>query len=238
MASDQQSDRAKSEKSDSLMGLLAMSSITLMGMLLLGDLYLGKGLYGYNFWRSPATGAWDGHPVDLAMRGGDPYIRALMRTISASESSDPQPYSILYGGQYIADLSRHPDQCIPIVAGPNLGDCTTAAGRYQFLTTTWEEKARDYHPRQLNLLFWNSYSFEPQFQDQVVYAWLSDPNAWGVDLAELLRDGQIAAVLEILSGTWTSLGYGIESNAVTDALPQIYQDMLQEELQVVSNSVN
>ncbi|WP_370588059.1 glycoside hydrolase family protein [Trichocoleus sp. FACHB-591] len=167
----------------------------------------------------------------LVMPGGDPYVRALMRTISASESNDASPYTVLYGGQHISDFTEHPDLCIKIVNGPNKGNCTTAAGRYQFLTTTWAEKARLYHPNSTRFLFWETYSFEPQYQDEVVYAWLRDPQAWGVDIPTLLRAGEINPVLELLSGTWTSLGYGIEDNQMTGALPEIYQKVLQEELE-------
>ncbi|MGB8701068.1 MAG: glycoside hydrolase family protein, partial [Thermosynechococcaceae cyanobacterium] len=148
----------------------------------------------------------------LVMQGGDPYIRALMRTISASESNDPNPYQLLYGGTYFSDLSNHPDQCIVIVNGPNQGNCSTAAGRYQFITSTWEEKARRYHPHPEGWLFWQHYPFDPISQDRVVYNWLSDPEAWGVDISALLRDKQLDEVLYRLSGTWTSLGYGIETN--------------------------
>jgi muramidase (phage lysozyme) len=179
-------------------------------------------------WRSPPR--WDRHPLPLVMEGGDPYIRALMRTISASEANYSQPYSVLYGGRHISDLSLHPDRCVSITAGPNTDDCTTAAGRYQFLTSTWLEKAEIYHPAPSQWLFWETYSFEPEFQDAVTYHWLSDRYAWNADLSTLLRDGEIEYVLWLLSDTWTSLGYGIETNIISQSLPQIYQDVLQEEL--------
>ena len=166
----------------------------------------------------------------LQMQGGDPYIRALMRTISASEANDPQPYSILYGGQHVSDLSRHPEQCITIVSGPNIGNCSTAAGRYQMLNTTWREKAQRYHPQPPRFMFWESYSFMPEFQDTVVHAWLSDSQAWGTDISALLRQGKLNQVFRRLSSTWTSLGYGIEDNSNTRHLPAVYQKMLQEEL--------
>ncbi len=167
----------------------------------------------------------------LEMQGGDPYIRALMRTISASEANDPHPYTILYGGQHISDLSRHPEQCITIVSGPNLGNCSTAAGRYQLLNTTWKEKAQRYHPQPNQFMFWESYSFKPEFQDAVVHDWLSDSQAWGTDISKLLQQGKLEQVQRLLSGTWTSLGYGIEDNSVTERLPTVYQKMLREELQ-------
>lgn len=166
----------------------------------------------------------------LVMRGGDPYIRALMRTISASESNVERPYAVIYGGKYVEDLSKHPDKCVTIVAGPNTGNCTTAAGRYQFITTTWEDMAKRYHPKPSGMLWWESYSFAPEFQDRVVYSWLSDQKVWGADISWMLREGRLNEVLSMLSGTWTSLGYGIEDNSMTGDLPKVYQQMLRQEL--------
>ena len=180
--------------------------------------------------RQPESAQLD-YPVPLAMPAGDPYLRALMRTISASESHHPSPYTILYGGEHVADLRQHPDLCVAIVAGPNVGQCTTAAGRYQFLTTTWQEKAQFYHPEPPSWYTpWKPYDFSAEAQDYVVYHWLADPTAWGYDLSVLLRQGELPFVLELLSGTWTSLGYGIETNAMTPYLMEIYEVMLAEEL--------
>jgi muramidase (phage lysozyme) len=172
----------------------------------------------------------------LMMSGGDPYIRALMRTISASESNEPNPYAVLYGGKQVHDLTHHPQLCVTIVTGPNRGRCTTAAGRYQMLYKTWVEKAERYHPKPSPFLFWTGYSFEPEYQDSIVHAWLSDRQAWGVDVSKLLREGKIDQVLRLLSGTWTSLGYGKEDNSMTQYLPEIYQRMLKQELQVASQN--
>ncbi|MGB3691290.1 MAG: glycoside hydrolase family protein [Spirulinaceae cyanobacterium] len=166
-----------------------------------------------------------GYISPLAMTGGNPYIRALMRTISVSEAKDSSPYTLLYGGEHITDLSRHPDQCITIVSGPNEGNCSTAAGRYQILTTTWQEKVSKYGQGNTQI-----YGFQPFSQDQVVYAWLSDQQAWGENISVLLQEGKVEEVLQILSGTWTSLGYGIENNQLTPLLPEIYEQVLAEEL--------
>lgn len=170
------------------------------------------------------------------MTGGDPYIRALMRTISAAESNTSQPYGVLYGGQMVQQLNRHPDICTEIVAGPNQGQCTTAAGRYQFLTSTWQEKARLYHPKASSWFGgWGDYSFDPESQDLVVYHWLKDTSAWNLDIPAALRDGRLDEVLHRLSGTWTSLGYGIESNSMTARLPRVYESLLKEELELSSS---
>ena len=83
-----------------------------------------------------------------------------------------------------------------------------------------------------------NYSFEPQYQDQVLYRWLSDSQAWGTNLSKKLRTGAINEVLKKLSPTWTSLGYGIENNLITHRLPKLYQQLLQEELQLVSPAVS
>jgi muramidase (phage lysozyme) len=175
---------------------------------------------------------WVSHPEPLAMSGGDPYIRALMRTISAAESNTNQPYHVLYGGDIVSNLHRHPNRCIEIVAGPNRGRCTTAAGRYQFLNGTWQEKARQYHPKASSWFGgWGDYSFDPESQDLVVYHWLRDATAWNLDISTALREDRLDEVLRRLSGTWTSLGYGIESNSMTVWLPRIYTNLLKEELE-------
>lgn len=180
----------------------------------------------------PVGGAnWVQTPQPLAMEGGDPYIRALMRTISASESNMDAPYHLLYGGKTVDQLDQHPDICVTIVTGPNQGNCTTAAGRYQFLNTTWYEKAKQYHPNPPAWYAkWAEYPFDPVYQDAVVYRWLTDQSAWGGDISAMLRQGKLQEVLKMLSGTWTSLGYGIEPNRMTSHLPRIYAEILQEEL--------
>lgn len=208
-----------------LPGRLRLAGLGLLG----GSALLFGVILGLNRPQPPFDPVWSFKPAPLVKQGGDPYLRALMRTISVAESHSTRPYSLLYSGDHFSDLTRHPDQCIPIVAGPNIGNCTTAAGRYQFITTTWEEKAAQYHPKSGHW-FVNHLSFAPEFQDEVVYRWLGDPAAWGSDLSQLLRDGELASVLEILSPTWTSLGYGIEPNSMTALLPRVYEELLAEEL--------
>lgn len=186
----------------------------------------------HNFERKPkptkTTNSFD--IQHLVMQGGDPHIRALMRTISASEAYDQQPYNLIYGGQRFFDLSSHPEICVTIGAGPNAGNCSTAAGRYQFINTTWYNLAQQYHPEAKRFLDWEFYSFEPHYQDVVLYRWLSDQDAWGINIAQRLRDGQVQEVLRMLSPTWTSLGYGIETNSMSQHLPAVYNELLQEEI--------
>ncbi|ACK70092.1 glycoside hydrolase family 24 [Gloeothece citriformis PCC 7424] len=219
------SARSRTRKKINPLKLLRLVSLSVIAILLLNEFreQIQR--------RSPLVPFFNGYePQPLVMTGGDPYIRALMRTITASESNVERPYNVLYGGKYVSDLSKHPQQCVPIVTGPNVGNCTTAAGRYQFLNTTWYEKAEKYHPSPSGLLWWKSYSFEPEYQDRVIYAWLKDPQAWGVNISQLLKEGKVEEVLRLLSGTWTSLGYGIETNSMSPHLPKIYEKMLRQEL--------
>ncbi len=172
----------------------------------------------------------------LVMKGGDPYIRALMRTISASESQDTNPYTQIYGGEHFSDFSHHPNKCVKIVSGPHQGECSTAAGRYQILTITWQEKSKKYHNKLSKNLSINHNIFTPLAQDEVVYTWLNDRDAWKVDIAVLLKQGKLNRVLQLLSGTWTSLGYGKENNSITPLLLQVYQKALAEELAQTNSS--
>jgi cation efflux system protein involved in nickel and cobalt tolerance len=168
---------------------------------------------------------------ELVMTEGNPYIRALMRTISASESNGKYPYALLYGGKHIHNFERHPNICVPIEVGVNQGKCSTAAGRYQFLTSTWQEKASNYHPAPQKSNHGIRYSFEPEYQDAVVYKWLKDHHQWDMDILTLLKQDRVEEVLMELSGVWTSLGGGIEDNSMTPYLPQLYRQFLAEELQ-------
>jgi nickel/cobalt tolerance cation efflux system protein len=179
---------------------------------------------------SPQYSTFENFP-NLAMSEGNPYIRALMLTISSSESNHKNSYALLYGGSHVHNLSRHPNQCIPIQMGVNKGKCSTAAGRYQFLTSTWREKARKYHPAPQKTENGITYSFSPEYQDIVVYRWLKDHHQWDIDILTLLKQDQVEEVLTKLSGVWTSLGGGIEDNSMTPHLPNLYRKFLAQELE-------
>lgn len=170
------------------------------------------------------------HLPELEMSGGDPYIRALMLTISASESNHKNSYFLLYGGSHVHNLQQHPNQCLMIKIGPNQGKCSTAAGRYQFLYSTWQEKAKKYHPEPQKTDRKYIYTFEPKYQDIVVYRWLKDHHQWDIDLLTLLKEDRVEEVLTELSDTWTSLGGGIEDNSMTPHLPKLYRYFLAKEL--------
>lgn len=170
---------------------------------------------------------------ELSISGGDPHLRALMRTISASEANVDEPYHVLHGGTFVASLEAHPNQCLPIKSGPNKGRCSTAAGRYQLLHTTWQELSLRYHPSAVTVAQGQTHSpvpFGPTDQDTVVLRWLADEKAWGMNIADALRRGDVTLVFQRLSRTWTSLGYGVESNQMSSVLPRVYAQMQRQEV--------
>jgi muramidase (phage lysozyme) len=50
-----------------------------------------------------------------------------------------------------------------------------------------------------------------------------------MNISTQLKAGQLQTVLQNLSGTWTSLGYGIETNQMSPYLGEMYQKFLKEE---------
>jgi muramidase (phage lysozyme) len=207
--------------------LLAGGAVALVGM-----------IYGYSTYQySIDTNIQDPESTEkippLVMPGGDPHIRSLMRMISTSEANDRQPYSLIYGGSRAEKLDKHPNKCVTITAGPNKGNCSTAAGRYQTINTTWYDIAERYQGKKICFMWKCNYSFAPLEQDKVVYAWLSDRKFWQMDIAQELKAGNVALVRQKLSPTWTSLGYGIETNVQTSKLDQNFKLILQEELKNV-----
>lgn len=132
-----------------------------------------------------------------------PEAKALLDTIAGTESPG---YNVMYRGETFSSYADHPRQYIPILTGPNAGDTSSAAGRYQFLASTWDEQSeklglRDFSPASQDAAAWNLAK-----QDYSAKT--------GRDLLEDLRSGDagsIAKVGSVLSSTWTSLPSGIEA---------------------------
>ena len=149
--------------------------------------------------------------------GGIPVVgRALLDTIAGSESPG---YDTLYGGGKFEGYTDHPRQAIPITSGPNAGKTSSAAGRYQFLGSTWDGVKREA----------GLPDFSPDSQDRG--AWFLANKVYrqktGRDLEQDLTNakGNPAAVQGIgrmLAGTWTSLPGGIEPNNATGSFSQRY----------------
>jgi muramidase (phage lysozyme) len=145
------------------------------------------------------------------------YQRALLETISGPESAGK--YNVMYSPgalRYFSDFKDHPRSPATIAKGPNAGRFSDAAGKYQFLSTTWDK-----YKKQLGLP-----DFSPGSQDKAAWALAIDDykQRSGRDLLQDLQSGDpnlIASVGKNLAGTWTSLPGGIEqgigSNAFVNA---------------------
>ncbi len=142
--------------------------------------------------------------------------RQLLDTIAGSESPG---YNTIYGGQQFQDFADHPRQAVPITSGPNAGKTSSAAGRYQFLGSTWDQVKKEA----------GLPDFSPDSQDKG--AWYLANKTYqqktGRDLAADLENAKgnpnaIAGIGKMLSGVWTSLPGGIEPNRATGSFAQRY----------------
>ncbi len=141
-----------------------------------------------------------------------PQARGLLDTIAGTESPG---YNIMYGGRRFTDMSQHPNVAVPIGSGPNAGQASTAAGRYQFLKSTWDEAAAATGAK----------DFSPGSQDRAAY-WLAQRDyaqRTGRELAKDLQSTDPAVRSGIgpaLRGTWTSLPGGIEAGTTASRFMQ------------------
>lgn len=106
-------------------------------------------------------------------------------------SGEASRYDELYGGSSFSGYGDHPRRSIPIGDGRS----TTAAGRYQFLSSTWDaQKAR------LGLT-----DFSPASQDSA--AWDLAQRVYKQQTGRDITDDASAGKMDwrALGGTWTSL---------------------------------
>lgn len=146
---------------------------------------------------------------------------AFLSTLAGTEATD---YNTLYGGGTFSDYSAHPHRMIPITSGPNRGDYSSAAGKYQMLFDTWTGEQK-----KLGLK-----DFSPASQDAAAWdlAETAYKQATGGSLMDALQSGdpaRINAAATILNKTWTSLPGGIEQSRRYGATP--FADVYMKNLQ-------
>lgn len=109
------------------------------------DAFISRGEFQKNFEAARTRKGTTGAPADgsdVVAAGLMPHERAILNTIAAEESPG---YNVHYGGSRFSDYARHPNKRILIKEVPNKGKYSTAAGRYQFIYSTWVSTVRDYN---------------------------------------------------------------------------------------------
>ena len=136
--------------------------------------------------------------------------RALLDAIAGSESPG---YNTVFGGQKFKDYKKHPEIDVPIPWRP--GETSNAAGRYQFLSTTYNPIAKSLKLK----------DFSPDSQDRA--AWELARTTYGDEnkLKQDLRRDPVS-VASRLSGKWSSLPGGSERNDATDSFEKRFRSSL------------
>jgi muramidase (phage lysozyme) len=93
--------------------------------------------------------------AELLPKLKDQNVRSFLDMISAAEGTTQHGYNTLFGGGKFDDLRDHPRQLFDFTETTGRKNKTSAAGRYQFLSNTWDEQAKN-----LGLS-----DFSPQSQD-------------------------------------------------------------------------
>lgn len=120
----------------------------------------------------------------------NPNVRQFLDYIAQSEGTIKHGYQTAFGGGLIDNLSRHPGKRHAFKQMDGKSNVTTAAGRYQFLSSTWNNLA-------------NRYGFEDfgaRNQDLGAIALLADAGALGDVL-----NGDWASAIRKSGKTWASL---------------------------------
>jgi muramidase (phage lysozyme) len=80
--------------------------------------------------------------AELEAALNNPNARKFLDLLSYTEGTQQNGYATAFGGGKINDLSRHPRTSRDFTQTDGKKNTTTAAGRYQFLSSTWDEQAK------------------------------------------------------------------------------------------------
>jgi muramidase (phage lysozyme) len=148
---------------------------------------------------NPPTNPGQTGPVDA-----DTRRRAFLATVAKGESpGGPDAYRYMLGGGKFDDFSKHPGQ-----TNTANGLTSTAAGKYQFLKSTWDEQSAKYGYK----------DFSPETQDLAAWNYAKEMYKLkaGRDLETDLASTDpkvLNSISSALGQTWTSLPGGTQPNS-------------------------
>lgn len=119
----------------------------------------------------------------------DPRVRQFLDGLAGAEGVKHSYYTI-FGNERLGSLAQHPNVRKRFKQTDGTWDETTAAGRYQFLKTTWDEQARRYGLK----------DFSPRSQDIAAIGLIMQNGA----LKDILS-GNTRGAISKLGGIWASL---------------------------------
>ena len=136
---------------------------------------------------APRLTTLSSHPLSEAVVNEN--VRAFLQTIAFAEGTEgPDGYRMMFTGQLFNSFSKHPNvKNCSLYKGKPL--CSTAAGKYQILKTTWDEIAR-----KLNLP-----DFSPESQDLAAVQLIKQASAYQDILA-----GRFDDTVFKVAPTWAS----------------------------------
>ncbi|MEO9347975.1 glycoside hydrolase family 24 protein [Acinetobacter radioresistens] len=120
---------------------------------------------------------------------GNPHVRKMLDVIASSEGVK-HGYNTLFGNERFDDLVSHPNIRKQFKQTDGKVNYTTAAGRYQFLNSTWNDVARQYGLK----------SFSPINQDLAAIALIARRGA----LNDVVK-GNYQSAIHKLGEEWASL---------------------------------
>ena len=154
---------------------------------------------------------------DVVAPGATTPQRAFAAVTASVESGGHRnPYNVIYGGSTFTGYADHPRQYVTITSGPNKGKKSSAAGKYQFLASTWdfvrrsmEAQGYDFGPEPFSPVnqdraFW--WYAQHRYRNAARQMGIEGPNA---ELSAAIASGDantLAQVRYILSG---ESGHGV-----------------------------
>lgn len=124
------------------------------------------------------------------------YQQALHDSIAFAEGTEnysQDGYNVMFSFRLMNSCGQHPNRCLSFGS-----TCSTAAGRYQFLTSTWNSVKR---ARNLG-------SFEPENQERAAAYLISTTRRVSVPQTRPMTSAEFSNAMSKLSYEWASLPPG------------------------------